>query len=242
MVISLIHPSRSRPQKAFNAAQRWISKAGCQVEYRLSIDDHDPFKGDYLTLFEDVNLLYTDFDLENIKVSMLPNRSAIDAINNAAEDAKQNIIVVMSDDFDCPHDWGKKIIESTKGKTDWIAKTPDGIQSWLITLPIMDRAYYNRFGYIYHPDYAHMFCDTELTCVADLTGRKITLDIPFVHNHYSTGRSQKDEVSIKADATWAQGESLFLSRAKNKFGLQNPPGKITSVEYINWMRQKGISI
>lgn len=228
MVITLLHPSRSRPMQALAAYRNFVSNAGIEVEYILSLDSTEPHKMAYIN--NNVNFIVND------------NRSAVDAINNAARVSTGDILIVMSDDFHAPSNWGNNIIESTKGKTDWIAKTPDGIQKWIITMPIMDRTYYNRFGYIYHPDYAHMFCDTELTCVADLTGRKITLDIPFVHNHYSTGRSHKDEVSMKADATWSQGESLFLSRAKNKFGLQSPPGKITSVDYINWMRQKGISI
>lgn len=236
-LISVIHPSRSRPEKAKETIKKWIDRAGCYVDYILSIDKDDPMLKAYEWCITTRNS-----DGRFIKGFSSNNRSAIDAINNAAKKADGDIFIQISEDFDCPEGWAVALDGMTKYKTDWIAKTPDGIQSWLITLPIMDRIYYNRFGYIYHPDYAHLFCDTELTCVADLTGRKITLDIPFVHNHYSTGRSQKDEVSIKADATWAQGESLFLSRAKNKFGLQNPPGKITSVEYINWMRQKGISI
>lgn len=228
MKISLLHPSRSRPLQALATYKNFVNNAGVDVEYILSIDSTEPHKMAYIN--NNINFIVND------------NRSAIDAINNAAKVSTGDILIVMSDDFHAPLDWGKKIIEATKGKTDWIAKTPDGIQKWIITMPIMDRVYYNRFGYIYHPEYLHMFCDTELTCVADLTGRKIVIDIPFVHNHYSTGRSQKDEVSVKADTTWNQGESLFINRAKNKFGIANATGKITEVEYINWMKSKGISI
>lgn len=175
---------------------------------------------------------------ENYKILRYENRSAVDAINNAAKIAKGDILIVLSDDFDCPDNWGAQIIEATQGKTDWILKTPDGIQDWIITMPIMDRAYYNRFGYVYYPEYLHMFCDTELSCVADLTARKIEANIPFQHNHYSTGRGQKDEVSIKADKTWDQGEKLFIERYKKNFGLIDPPGKIQSQTYMNWIKQK----
>lgn len=227
-MISLIHPSRNRPAQAKQAYTNWLGNAGCDVEYILVTDVTEPNKMGYIQ--NDINFYVRD------------NRSAVDAINNGSKEATGDILVVMSDDFEAPKDWGKKIMEATKGKTDWIAKTPDGIQKWIITLPIMDRKYYNRFGYIYHPDYLHMFCDTELTAVADLTGRKIALDIPFVHNHYSTGKSVKDEVSIRADATWAQGEKLFLERAKRKFDLNETPGKITSPDYINYLRSKGVTI
>lgn len=236
MVISLIHPSRGRVKKAFEAAIKWLDTSEGHVEYILSFDEDQ--EAEYNNRFS--NLYHVR--QSHFKFVCEKNRSAVDAINNGAKVATGEIIVVMSDDFDCPKGWAKMITDRVNGKTDWIAKTPDGIQNWIITLPIMDRVYYNRFGYIYHPDYLHMFCDTELTCVADMTGRKIELDIPFTHNHYSTGKSEKDEVSIRADKTWDQGEKLFLERAKNNFGLINPPRRVTNQEYINWARNKGVKL
>lgn len=239
-MISLLHPSRSRPDKAFETARKWLDNAGCDVEYILSLDDDDD--SDYHRYFgKTIYGVYSRLENETSKwVNMKrnPNSSAIDAINNAAKVSSGNILIVLSDDFDCPPLWGKKILDATQGKTDWILKTPDGIQKWIITMPIMDRAYYDRFGYVYYPDYLHMFCDTELSCVADLTGRKIEASIPFVHNHYSIGKTEKDAVSIKADATWAQGEKLFLERYKKNFDLTETPGRITSPEYLNWIKRK----
>lgn len=225
-MISLIHPSRSRPKDAFAAANKWIEKAGCKVEYILSCDTDDPLGYQYGAYFSGKDAIVNN------------NRSAIDAINNAAKVATGDIFIQMADDFDCPDNWALQIIEATKGKTDWILKTQDGIQKWIITLPIMDRRYYERFGYIYYPEYQHMFCDTEMSCVADLTGRKIISNISFPHNHYSTGKRPKDAISEKADATWAQGEKLFLERYKKNFGLIDPPGRITSQEYLNWIKGK----
>ena len=225
-VISLIHPSRGRAQRAHEVATKWISSAGVDVEYILSVDIDDPQLKEYDKLFKDHIILTGQ------------NRSAIDAINSAASISTGRILVVMSDDFDCPDNWGNDLIEQTRGASGWIAKTPDSIQKWIITLPIMDREYYNRFGYVYHPEYKHMFCDTEMTCVADLIGRKIELPLEFMHDHYSTGRTQKDAINERADKTWEQGEKLFIERYKNNFGLINPPGKIQSPEYLNWIKGK----
>jgi len=225
-IISLIHPSRGRAERAREVATKWINSAGVDVEYIISVDIDDPKLKDYDRLFKDHIILTGQ------------NRSAIDAINSAAAISTCRIIVVMSDDFDCPENWGDQLIKLTTGKSDWIAKTYDGIQKWIITLPIMDREYYNRFGYVYHPEYRHMFCDTEMTCVADLTGRKIELPIKFSHDHYSTGRTKKDAINERADKTWEQGEKLFIERYKNNFGLIDPPGKIQSPEYLNWIKGK----
>lgn len=221
VTISLIHPSRGRFKQAAEAHRRWVTRAGIDVHYILSVDTDDPQINEYRKM--DPRVVYNK------------NRSAVDAINNAARVSHGDIFVVMSDDFDCPENWAVKLIEETRGKTDWVMKTQDKIQGWIMTLPIMDRAYYNRFGYVYHPDYLHMFCDTELTAVADLLGRKITSNLQFIHNHKARGT---DATYERNDKTWNQGEKLFIERYKRNFDLVGFPGRITSQEYLNWIKGK----
>lgn len=222
-MISIIHPSRGRPEKSCRTMDNWILSANTDVEVILSIDNDDPIKHAY-------NTAYTERVISD-------NKSAIDAVNNAAKIAQGDIFMVVSDDTDCFSGWDTALLKEVEGKTDWILKTQDGIQPWIITMPVMDRAYYNRFGYIYHPDYLHMFCDTELTCVADITGRKITSNLLFPHKHYSITKEQPDAVNKKADATWQQGEKLFLERYKRNFDL--PPGNpIQDNGMIRYLQRK----
>jgi hypothetical protein len=194
---------------AYNTARRWLRSAECNVEHILSVDQDDKALEDYYRLFKGWNIIVNE------------NRSAVDAINEGAKISQGRILIVISDDFDCPAAWGKQILDTTVGKRDWIMKTPDGIQKRIITLPIMDRSYYNRFGYIYFPEYRHMWADTELTDVAEFTGRLIRANIPFEHNHYSIGKNGKDEVSIRADATYEDGKKLYNERKKHNFYLPN---------------------
>lgn len=211
MKISIIHPSRSRPDMAFETYLKWESKSQTQLEYILSVDESDPKLDEYYKLFQDINVVIWENN----------NKSAIEAINNAAKLCTGDLIVVVSDDFDCPPDWDLQLIKHLEGKSNFIVKTKDGMQPTIITLPIMDRVYYERFGYIYHPGYKHMFCDTEMTAVAEMTGRVIKLPLMFRHNHYLTGAMKKDAVNEKNDATWNQGETLFNERKKIDFGLKN---------------------
>lgn len=224
-MISLIHPSRSRINKSKLTTHDWRSKAsGREFELIVSIDQDDPQLAEYKTWY-------------GLMAVVNKNRSAVDAINNAAKVARGDIFIIVSDDTEPIKDWDLKILKEVEGKTDWIIKTKDGIQPWIITMPIMDRAYYNRTGYIYHPDYLHMFADTELTCVADITGRKIKSNLLFPHKHYSVTKEPPDGVNKKADATWAQGEKLFLERYKRNFDL--PPGNpIQDQGMINWLNRK----
>jgi hypothetical protein len=85
----------------------------------------------------------------------------------------------------------------------------------------MDRIYYNRFGYIYYPEYKHLFSDTEMTDVGHLLGRVIDLqdeEYVFLHKHPCAGWSM-DDTYRKNDETWKQGEDLYYKRKENNFYL-----------------------
>jgi glycosyltransferase involved in cell wall biosynthesis len=232
LLISLIHPSRSRPQKSKDTCLKWISRAGCDVELIVSIDDNDPFRRQYLDA-------YSQFDLFKTRVITNPNRSAVDAVNNGAKEAKGDILIVVSDDSDCQNNWGILILHAVDGKSDYVLKTYDGVQKWIITMPVMDRAYYSRFGYIYHPDYRHMFVDTDFTHVADVQGKILWRnDIVFPHLHYSVIKTRRDEVSEKADSTWHQGKDLYLRRFRESFNLTGvDPWNVSSDGHKQWLRE-----
>lgn len=205
MKISIIHPSRSRATIANQVRTEWLTKADGIVEYIFSLDNDDIQNTKY-----DGDCIYNN------------NRSAIDAINRGAEYALGNLLIVVSDDFSCPEHWDTLLLESLQGKSDYCVKTQDGLQPTLMTLPILDKKYYDRFGYIYHPDYRHMFCDQEMTAVAHMLGKAITLPLVFPHNHYTTGRFERDAITLRNNATWQQGEKVFNERLKTNFGIENP--------------------
>jgi hypothetical protein len=222
MKISVIHPSRGRPEQAYKTVFNWVGKCDKEnFEYILSLDEDM-----YEFMKYNPRFGYLGFP----KVIYSPNKSAIEAINNAAKIAIGDLIIVISDDTDCPEHWDTSLlqqIEYTEDQQyaplkDFCIKTDDGLQPTLITMPIMDRVYYERYGYVYHPDYKHMFADQELTAVAMMTGKYIKLDLKFPHNHYSTGKTPKDAINSKNDATWSQGERLFNERLKTNFGITHP--------------------
>ena len=202
--------------------ERWTSKAFRLPEYILSLDHSDP--------------LLSEYDIPCAIIN--DNKNAVQAINKGAEHATGDILIVVSDDFDCPRNWDLKLLEVIDERHDFVLRIKDGLQNYLVTMPIMDRVYYERFGYIYYPEYQHMFCDTELTCVAELLGKLISCNLPFPHNHYSS-TGKKDQVSMKADQTWEQGEGLFRSRVKRNFDLINPKGRITDKVMLNWIKRNG---
>ena len=221
-MISIIHPSRNRAEMAFNTIYKWLSNASgtIPIEYIISIDNNEPDVYRYEANFYILKIKHSDKWVQIVKNN---NDSAIQAINYGATLTTQNLIIVVSDDFDCFPNWDIFLIDALKDKKDFIVKTSDGIQDYIITLPIMDREYYNRFNYIYNPEYQHMFCDTEMTDVGHLLGKVIDLKSDtnvFKHNHYTVGGMQKDVINEKNDATWVQGENLYYSRKANQFYLK----------------------
>lgn len=215
MKISIIHPTLNRIKIAQNTFRKWTERAADwnNFEYILSLDyaDENDYRWFAPNKAVDLNIIYNY------------NTSAVEAINNAAKKANGDIFIIVSDDTDCPEHWDLEIIKALKGhKADFCAKTDDGLQPTLITMPIMDRIYYERYGYVYFPEYRHMWVDTELTAVAIMTGKYIKLDLKFEHLHYSTGKTMKDGLNARNDSTWKQGERLFNERLKTNFGISNP--------------------
>lgn len=223
MKISVIHASRNRPEQAYNTACKWRDNADNGFEYILSLDSDDKSLNDYFKLFDNFGI--------NAKGCTYENKSAIEAINKAAKLATGDMLIVISDDTDCFNVWDTSLTVMCYSRKDYVAKTNDGLQPTLITMPIMDRTYYERYGYIYHPNYVHMFCDQELTAVAIMTGKYIKLPLTFEHLHYSTGKTPKDALNIKNDHTWSQGEALFNERLKTNFGIEGP---VVSYSDILW--------
>jgi hypothetical protein len=218
-MISIIHPSRSRPEMAFKTIQKWISSADNAVEYILSIDNDD--------FSYDLNVLGG----LPIQVLRRVNSNAVQAINRAAAVCTGDILIVVSDDTDTFEHWDTLLLKELEGKSDFCAKTDDGLQPTLITMPIMDRVYYERYGYVYEKSYVHLHCDEELTCVALMTGKYIKLDLKFPHDHYTTGRTLMDGLNARNNATWKQGQATLDAHAKNNFGIENP---VMRREDIKW--------
>lgn len=232
-MISLLHPSRGRSGKAYITYSNWIRKAGNKenIEHILSLDVDDLELDRYKLLFQNSTILINN------------NTCAVQATNEAAKVAKGDILIMLSDDFDCPESWDKIIEDAIE--TGKLLKVFDGTQRWIVTLAIMDRKYYEKYGYFYYPEYKHLFVDTDLTHKAELEGRLIFRnDIVFTHNHYTTGRSKKDATTERADATWKQGENLYLRRCKEKFGLPETTdilalGKeATQSGHMQWLQDK----
>lgn len=231
MKISLLHPSRGRAEIAFKTYRNWIDKSSgeIEIEYLLSLDSDDNY-----------DLYKENFGIDFHSI-IAKNSNLVEASNSVADSCTGDLIVLISDDFDCPENWDLFLCDIYLHNKDFVLKTFDGIQDWIVTLPIMDRIYYEKQGYIYYSEYQHMFCDTDMTHKAHLEGKLIVRnDLVFTHNHYSVGKSEKDCVNTKADLTWNQGEKVYLERVRNNFGIKKEEIKPFELplEMQKWINSK----
>ena len=203
-LISVIHPSRSRAIKSFNTIAQWSRHtiSYTNIEFIISVDEDDP----ELQMYKD------RYQAQDLIVNK--NRSCIDAINNAAKYAQGSIFVVVSEDTGSIPGWPRELLQVLEGKSDFVLKTKDGIQDYIVTFPILDRTYYNRDGFIYHHDFKHQFADTYSTCLADIRGRLIYSDLVFPHKHYSHLKEAPDALHKRNDATWKEGQDTFFRLMK----------------------------
>lgn len=201
-MISIIHPSRGRPEQSFATIKKWLLKSGTpKVEVILSLDMDDPYLDQYIRIYYDAPF--------RVVFKKGYNRGAVGAINSAAREARGEIFIVVSDDTDCCVQWATRLLKQTVGLNDFVLKTKDGIQPTMITMPILDRAYYKRDGWIYHPEFKHAWADRYFTELAHRRGRVVTRNLIFKHLHYSVLKKKPDEQYRRTDATFNEGRQIY---------------------------------
>lgn len=214
-MISLIHPSRGRPDKCYQTGGDWLHNiAATKWEYIISLDSNDPKLNEYQDFAKGSNCWVTIND----------NNSVVEATNAAAKESHGNILLYLSDDFKCFPNWGEVIEEQFFGVSEpMLLKVDDCLQKFdvpVLTIPIMNRALYNKLGYFWHPGYKSMFCDEDLYwTVKNMGALKLAPQIKFEHCHVSVGKAQDDETYRRSAKNWDQGKAFFRQRKAQGFPL-----------------------
>lgn len=209
MAISLLHPSRSRPQKSFETSSDWVNRAGVETELIVSVDRDDPYLRDYSVLYGG-------------KILVNDNKFVVQAANHAAKVAKFDVLVYLSDDFKCFDNWGVEVLKKFEGcSTPRLIKVDDKLQTFhkdVLTIPIMNRLLYQELGYFFHPEYHSMFVDQDLYwTVKNMEAMIFCPELVFEHHHYVNGKAKKDETYERSTSNWNQGKHLYQQRKEQNF-------------------------
>tara|TARA_R110002110_G_scaffold55576_7_gene158563 strand:+ start:1789 stop:2472 length:684 start_codon:yes stop_codon:yes gene_type:complete len=217
-------PSRERPSRVFevmDAAVDNLLQKENNFSFLLSLDEDDKTMNnteviEKLNTYPNTNIVFGVSD------------SKVDAINRDMETLKDwDIVVLLSDDM-VPVLFGfdeviRKAYKTHFPDLDGVTWFNDGFQGQKInTLCILGRPYYDRFGYIYHPDYKSLYCDNEFTNVATKLGKQKYIPTVIIeHRHFSIGNNSDryDPLYVKNDALMKRDEQVFWSRHKNNYEL-----------------------
>jgi hypothetical protein len=177
----------------------------------MSIDNDDEVTLSNIELF---NGCFIDIDSS-------PNK--IHAINRNMDKApKWDIVVVMSDDMACQVKGFDEVIrrgfdvhEFTDQPTgidlDQALWFFDGWQHNICTLVVMGRTRYEKFGYLYHPDYISLWCDNEWT---EVNEPKKFDQILFLHLHPAWKQGEPMDALYQRNEAYFQHDKATYERRK----------------------------
>lgn len=234
--ISVVHPSYGRPELSVQTAKKWIERAKDlnRIEYIMCLSTKDTEENIDNYIKEASELLIN----EKVDIAYSEVASLVAQANKGAKHSTGDIILICSDDTDCPENWDKLLLQGVQEAADkrgvdsfFTVKCKDGIQPFLQTMQTMDRAWYEKFGYVLHPDYFHMFCDDDLTMVSHLLDRTLYVDLLFPHLHYSVGAAIEDDTNKKNNTTYNSGYLKFMERSSRNFDLRT--GEIINSQNID---------
>lgn len=217
--ITLLHPSRGRAVQAQKTYDYWLKRAtgNIDIEHIIVIDKDDAEGALYSRLFPaPASKVVINFSASCV----------VEATNRGALASTGDILVYLSDDFLCPKNWDLFLVEKFKNTRykPMLLQVPDGINApgtACLTIPIMNRALYNRLTYFWHPAYRSMFVDNDLYHTCQNNNWLVRDDSQvFTHLHPAAGTAPADETYKRSNANWVQGKQTFENRQKQGFPVQ----------------------
>jgi len=161
----------------------------------------------------------------NVKVFFGDNKSKIEAINANLTDIDFDVVLLASDDMIPVKKGFDTIIKESMKKhypdTDGVLWFNDGYQDKkLNTLSILGKKYYERFNYIYYPEYISVWCDNEFMSVANILGKQTYFDEVIIqHQHPDWGFGSRDGIHSLNSKNESYDRELYDKRKKINFGL-----------------------
>lgn len=222
MKILLKCPTRSRPSQFLSVLQKYVSLANrpdllgvcvsCDLDDTTMRPDEIQFAIKNITY----RTAWSDIRYGN-------NTSKIEAANADMSSIpwEWDIVVLVSDDM-VPQVKGyddalRTHMTANFADTDGILWVNDGTQgNKLNTITILGRKMYESFGYLYHPAYKSLFCDTEFTdlCTGKLASKCTYIPYMLIrHEHPGTGfPERRDGLYARNQTYWSQDMMTYIAR------------------------------
>ena len=223
--VAIIHPSFGRPELSLNAENEWFSKADKpnEIEYFIALDDNDPDLDKYL--------VQSRPSFGRVSVDIGNSRTGIQAMNRAAKKISPTteLIMVVADDQGCPVHWDTEMFKLLEGidnfKEPKYIYVSDGFSDMSKDegpkYAYINRAFYNRVGFLQCPEYHAMYADNDYFECAKILGMVRAPLLVFPHRHHSRGQGKWDEIYWRTNNLESvyQGQKVFADRKNRHFDL-----------------------
>lgn len=218
-------PTRARPEKFLACLKTWVTLLSGRhaVEFLVSVDEDDD---------ETIAALDRARDVVGAAAALTVvvghSENKVHAVNRDIAGREFDVLIVISDDM-APQvrGWDAMIVEDMVREfpgLDGLVHYTDGYRRDICTLPVMGRALYERWGYIYHPDYRSLWCDNEQTAVAKLQGRyHFNPRVLARHEHPANTRDVRDALYVRNDGFFKTDREIYFRRRAAGFPREVVP-------------------
>lgn len=217
-------PTRGRPEKFFKVLDVYINKARDldKIAFLISMDTDDSSMNN--------SLIQKKFEEYNKRVKILyfygNSQTKMQAINADMEKVSGwDIVLLASDDMVPVVDHYDYIIRKDMNDhfrdMDGVLWYSDGGQNNINTLCIFGKRYYDRFGYIYNPEYISLWCDNEFTDISIQLNRVYKSDQVIIeHQHPVYQKTEYDELYIRNESYFHIDQKTYEKRKNKNFDLK----------------------
>ena len=216
-------PTRGRPDKFFKVLDLYYNMASNKenIGFIISCDEDDATMNNP----EVISKLEEFKKKTKLLYFFGQSRTKIEAVNaDLANVYGWDILLLASDDMIPVEDGYDEIIRNDMWfyhrNMDGVLWYNDGGQNNINTLCILGRKYYDRFSYIYNPEYISLWCDNEFTDVSIFLGKVHKSEkIIIEHAHPAYQKAGFDELYIRNESFFNIDKEVYIKRQKNNFGL-----------------------
>jgi hypothetical protein len=232
-MISLLHATRGRPEKAIEAREKFFSAAlkPGMIEHIFAVDTDDK---------------QSLADLGGFNVVLVePGGGCVRAWNAAAAASRGRVLIQMSDDWTPPHHWDNVILWRLKDAVEKpiaaVLAISDGIRTdKLLCMAILTRPYYlaqkhetTGEPYLFHPDYLGVYSDNEFTVRAYENGVVVEArDVIFRHEHPLATGQPLDAIYLAQNSRERYAHGLQVFNRRNPRYKIEPPRELTVDEAL----------
>ena len=221
MKLLIKFPTRNRPAKFIKILKTYYSLLDDKTtKFIISCDNDDETMNN-----EGMKEYINDLTDINIELYFNDNKSKIEAVNANMNNVEFDIVLLASDDMVPVVEGFDTIIKNKMLEhypdTDGVLWFNDGYQgNKLNTLCILGKKYYDRFNYIYNPEYKSVWSDNEFMDVANILNKQTYFNEVIIrHEHPDWGFGKNDLIHQENIKNESSDRAIYNKRKLINFGL-----------------------